>query len=72
MIKARTALGTDVWVSLTNDCGMNQGGYYCVVYLDDLFNSEVDNFVIQADDLIWTYTTVEDAVYDYMSGVVEY
>lgn len=72
MIKARTALGTDVWVSLTNDCGMNQGGYYCVVYLDDSFNSEVDNFVIQADDLIWTYTTVEDAVYDYMSGVVEY
>lgn len=72
MIKARTALGTDVWVSLTNDCGMNQGGYYCVVYLDNSFNSEVDNFVIQADDLIWTYTTVEDAVYDYISGVVEY
>jgi hypothetical protein len=32
----------------------------------------IDNFVIHADDLVYRYCRVEDAVYEYINGVNEY
>ena len=71
MIVTKTAKGTQVWVCVYNDCGSNQGGYYCEVSLDE-DTDPIDYFVIQADDIVYTYTSVEDAVYDYVNSINEY
>lgn len=72
MISATTKRGTKVWVSLCDDIGDNRGGYYCEVYLDGMEDDPIDNFVIHADDLIYYYCRVEDAVYEYINGITEY
>lgn len=41
----------EVWVSTTEDCGDNIGGYYCQVYDDKYYENEIDNFCIHADEL---------------------
>lgn len=71
MIVAKTGKGTEVCIWVYNDCGSNQGGYYCEVTLDD-DTDPIDYFVIQADDIVYTYTSVEDAVYDYVNSINEY
>jgi hypothetical protein len=71
MIVTKTAKGTQVWVCVYNDCKPNQGGYYCEISLGE-DDDPIDYFVIQSDDIIWTYTSVEDAVYDYVNNIVEY
>lgn len=73
MISATTAKGTKVNVSLCDDIGENRGGYYCEVYLEGMEDFDpIDNFVIHADDLVYIYCRVEDAVYEYINGVTEY
>lgn len=46
MITVRTKNGVKLYISLTDDCGENKGGYFCQVYLDEYDMIEYDNFVI--------------------------
>ena len=39
-----------VWVSMTNDCDENKGGYFCQVYADEDMEIEIDYFCIHTDD----------------------
>jgi len=40
-----------VYISLTPDCGPNEGGYYCQVYKDEDMNCQIDDFCIHSDEL---------------------
>ena len=50
MITVMTKNGVKLYISLTDDCGENKGGYFCQVYLDEDYEFEYDNFVIHRDD----------------------
>ena len=50
MITVMTKNGVKLFISLTDDCGDNKGGYFCQVYLDENDCFEYDNFVIHRDD----------------------
>ena len=39
-----------VWISRTNDCDENEGGYYCQVYSDEDMDYQIDDFCIHVDD----------------------
>ena len=66
MITVQTKNGFNLYIALTEDCGENTGGYYCVVYLeDDVDSFEYDNFVIHNDDT----RTIEECCIEYAKGV---
>ena len=50
MVQVRTKNGVKLYITFTDDCGENKGGYYCQVYLIEDFDDEYDNFVIHYDD----------------------
>ena len=50
MLQVRTKNGVKLYISFTDDCGENEGGYFCQVYLDEDFNNEYDTFVINRFD----------------------
>lgn len=39
-----------LFITLCDDCGENEGGYFCQVYGDDGFNIEIDYFCIHPED----------------------
>lgn len=39
-----------VFVTLTDDCGENKGGYFCQVYADENFENEIDFFTLHHED----------------------
>lgn len=39
-----------VWISRTDDCGENEGGYFCQVYADENMDDEIDYFCIHPED----------------------
>ena len=41
-----------VFVSFSDDNGINKGGYYCQVYEDEMLKHEIDNFVIHKEELV--------------------
>ena len=50
MLQVRTKNGVKLYITFTDDCGENKGGYYCQVYLDENDTFEYDNFVINKFD----------------------
>ena len=50
MITVMTKNGVKLFISLTDDCDDNKGGYFCQVYLNEDDMIEYDNFVIHRDD----------------------
>ena len=40
----------NVWISRTEDCGENKGGYFCQVYSDENMEYEIDYFCIHPED----------------------
>lgn len=40
-----------LYISTTEDCGENLGGYYCQVYVDEGMSDEIDDFCIHPDEL---------------------
>lgn len=65
MITVQTKNGFNLYITLTDDCGENAGGYYCEVYLDKDYIFEFDNFVIHNDD----ERTIEECCIEYAKGV---
>lgn len=65
MITVQTKNGFNLYITLTDDCGENAGGYYCEVYLDKDYIFEFDNFVIHNDDK----RTIEECCIEYAKGV---
>ena len=39
-----------VWISMTPDCDVNAGGYYCQVYTDEAMEHQIDDFCIHPED----------------------
>ena len=39
----------NVWVSVCEDCGENEGGFFCQVYSDENMENEIDSFCICPD-----------------------
>ena len=59
------------YISLTPDCGPNEGGYYCQVYQDQDYSEEIDDFCIHPDELeenpdieYWIKVNVDSLCYD--------
>lgn len=40
-----------LYISTTDDCGENLGGYYCQVYADEGMTEEIDDFCIHPAEL---------------------
>ena len=40
-----------LYVSCTDDCGVNAGGYYCQVYTDDSMDEQIDDFCVHPEEL---------------------
>ena len=53
----------NVWISRTEDCDENKGGYFCQVYLDKDMEHEIDFFCIHPEDCDCTN---EDDVEDFI------
>lgn len=51
MIKVQTKNGVELFITLCDDCGVNKGGYFCRVYLDEDCSEDYDYFVIHKEDL---------------------
>ena len=51
MIKVDTKNCVQLYITMTEDCFPNEGGYYCEVYRDEDAIEEFDNFVIHKEDL---------------------
>lgn len=51
----------DVYVSRTLDCDVNEGGWYCQVYLDEDMTCQIDDFCIHSDDCDCTNDREVDA-----------
>ena len=41
----------NVWITTTEDCDENEGGYYCEVYADEDWVYRIDYFCITLDQL---------------------
>lgn len=41
----------EFYISRTEDCDENIGGYFCQVYADENMDYEIDNFCIHKEDL---------------------
>lgn len=39
-----------VYISVTEDCGENEGGFYCQVYSDKDCENQIDDFCIHPED----------------------
>ena len=59
------------YISLTPDCGPNEGGYYCQVYQDQDYSEQIDDFCIHPDELEenpdienWIKVNVDALCYD--------
>ena len=59
------------YISLTDDYGPNEGGYYCQVYQDQDYSEEIDDFCIHPDELeenpdieYWIKVNVDSLCYD--------
>ena len=63
MIKVTTKNRVELFISLCDDIGENNGGYFCQVYLDEDGTDEYDNFVIHKEDL--------DCFYNKSEGITE-
>lgn len=51
MITVDTKNCVQLYITMTEDCFPNEGGYYCEVYRDKECIDEFDNFVIHKEDL---------------------
>ena len=74
MIYTDTRRGTKVAVSLIEDVEPNKGGYYCEVYLMDVDDDPIDNFVIPTTTLegLELIDYINNAVYSYLHTEVFY
>ena len=59
------------YISLTPDCGPNEGGYYCQVYQDQDYSEQIDDFCIHPEELeenpdieYWIKVNVDALCYD--------
>lgn len=59
------------YITLTDDCGPNEGGYYCQVYQDQDYSEKIDDFCIHPDELeenpdieYWIKVNVDSLCYD--------
>lgn len=59
------------YISLTPDCGPNEGGYYCQVCQDQDYSEQIDDFCIHPDELeenpdieYWIKVNVDALCYD--------
>ena len=50
MVKATDKLGQTVYVTCTDDCEPNEGGYYCEVYADEDLMYDLDFFCVHPED----------------------
>jgi hypothetical protein len=65
MVQVRTKNGVKLYITFTDDCGENEGGYYCQVYLDENDAFEYDSFVINKFD----NRTIEECCIAYANEV---
>ncbi len=67
-----------VYISTTDDCGENLGGYYCQVYADEEMSYEIDDFCIHPAELrenpdvdYWIKWNIDNARHYYVAdGIV--
>lgn len=59
-----------IYVSITDDCGPNKGGYYCQVYSDINQECQVDDFCIHTEQLAEN-PDVNHWVRKYVDGLME-
>lgn len=71
MISAITKKGTKVNVHLIDDVEPNKGGFYCEVYREGNDDNPIDNFVIQAEDIIDEKITTQ-LIKDFIATINEY
>lgn len=65
VVQVRTKNGVKLYITFTDDCDENKGGYYCQVYLDENDAFEYDNFVINKFD----NRTIEECCIAYANDV---
>lgn len=41
----------NVWITSTEDCEENEGGYYCQVFADEEWTTQLDDFCITPEQL---------------------
>lgn len=58
--------GKKVYISFNDDCDINEGGYYCQVYDNEDMDNEIDNFVIEAEDVVAGLT--DEMVEEYLNS----
>lgn len=56
----------DLYISCTEDCEENEGGYFCQVYTDESLDDEIDYFCIHTDEL--ETNTIEDNIRLYIDN----
>ena len=51
MVSTHDKNGNPIYISFTDDCGENEGGYYCEIYkgIFDLMDESVDYFVVHKE-----------------------
>ena len=55
-----------VWVSCTEDCDENKGGYFCEVYDDENMDNRIDYFCVHPEDCDCSnYESVEKFIREY-------
>ena len=67
----KTALGTKVEVTFCDDCGDNEGGYYCEIYINGIDDDPYDYFVIHKEDLEGGKSKC-DLAKKYVSSITDY
>ena len=65
MVQVETKNGVKLYITFTDDCGENKGGYFCVVYLDEDCSVEFDHFCIHGLD----NRTIEECCEDYAKEI---
>jgi hypothetical protein len=51
MITTKDKAGQTVYITYTNDCGENEGGFYCETYSDENCDHKIDDFCIYPEDI---------------------
>ena len=71
MIETRDKAGHRIYISYTEDCEYNEGGFYCEVYADEDGDNKIDDFCVHTDDCnCEDYDAVEEYIAHYYDDEV--
>ena len=68
MITTKDKAGQTVYITYIEDCGENEGGFYCETYSDEDCDCKIDDFCIYPEDI----DDNEDMSYRDRINAVEY